>query len=173
LAAQLAVPRSFRSISKTTRVLNSTAGLTCTFPAAAPGDDSDAARIIGDLYLYSLSALLQSAQGYSVAVDGGDDGNGIKFFDVRGRVLVQTEIMDLHACIIPESESATGSAVYEMLDRIMSSLDPPWLANIVGICTDGASAMTGWSAGLASASLKPTVAPCTGFGAWPIRTLSP
>jgi hypothetical protein len=98
------------------------------------------------LYLSSLSALLQSAQGYSVAVDGTDDGNGIKFFDVRVRVLVQTE----SACIIPESESATGSAMYEMLDKIMSSFDPLWLANIVGISTDGASAMTGWSARLAS-----------------------
>jgi hypothetical protein len=77
-----------------------------------------------------------------VACDGGDDGAGAKFFDIRDRIFVDRAICNLHVCILPEDEAATGEAMMKWLDKTISTLDPLLRAEVVRVSTDGASAMT-------------------------------
>jgi hypothetical protein len=130
------------------------------FPTATPSEVSDMARQIGGTYLASLSSLLRTADGHAVACDGGDDGTGIKHFDVRVRVLVDGIIANLHVCVLPETVSATGESMFEMLDSVMFALDPNWHTRVVGISMDGASAMTGWCACLSSRVVEAASSTC-------------
>jgi hypothetical protein len=59
-----------------------------------------------------------------VAWDGGDDGTGINYFDVRVRVLVDGIISNLHVFVLPETASATGECMFKMLDTVMLVEDP-------------------------------------------------
>jgi hypothetical protein len=55
---------------------------------------------------------------------------------------------------LPEDDVATVEAMFKWLDKTISALDPLWRSKVVGVSTDGARAMTGWSAGLASRILE-------------------
>jgi hypothetical protein len=59
-----------------------------------------------------------------------------------------------------ESESATGLFMYKTLDTVMTAMDVLWKSKVVGISIDGASAMTGWSAGLASRVVEAASSEC-------------
>jgi hypothetical protein len=61
---------------------------------------------------------------------------------------------------MPESQTATGASMYAMLSSILSELDPMWTKNEVGISTDGASSMTGVSAGLESRLAEAATCEC-------------
>jgi hypothetical protein len=115
---------------------------------------------VGGIYLASLSALLRSSTGYALACDGGDDKTSIKFFDIRVRLFVKGNVVNLHVCVLPESESATGLSMYKTLDTVMTAMDVLWQSKVIGISTDGVSAMTGWSAGLASRIVEAASSQC-------------
>jgi hypothetical protein len=150
VVGMLAGPLSFRSISGAMKIMKACDAVSFPSSTATPSEVSDLARQIGGIYLVSLSSLLRAADGYAVARDGRDDGTGIKFFDVRVRVLVDGIIANLHVCVLPETVSATGESMFEMLDSFMLALDLNWRTSAVGSSTGGASDMTGWCAGLAS-----------------------
>jgi hypothetical protein len=150
VAAEFAGQRSFRSNSRTARILKAADDFSCTFPDATAGDMSDTARHIGGVYLASLSVSLYQAEIYGLGCDGGDGGAGNKYFDNRVRILVDRAICNLQVFILLEDETATGEAIFKWLAKTISALDPLWRAKVVGVSTDGANAMTEWSAGLAS-----------------------
>jgi hypothetical protein len=91
------------------------------FPTATPSEVSDMARQIGGIYLASFSSVLRTADGYAVACD------------VRVRVLVDGIIANLHVCVLPETVSATGESMFEMLDSVMFALEPNWRTSVVGL----------------------------------------
>jgi hypothetical protein len=160
VTGMLAGPRSFRSIAETTRLIKVSEGMALGFPVATPTDVSDIARQVGGIYLASLSALLRSSNGYALACDGGEDNTSIKYFDIRVRLFVKGKSVNLHVCVLPESESATGLFMYKTLDTVMTAMDVLWKSKVIGINTDGASAMTGWSAGLASRVVEAASSEC-------------
>jgi hypothetical protein len=156
----LAGPRSFRSIAATTRLIKVSEGMTLRFPVAPPTDVSDIARRMGGIYHASFSALLPSSTGYALACDGGDDNTGVKYFDIRARLFVKGMFVNLHVWVLPESESATGLSMYNSLDIGMTAMAVLWKYKVAGISTDGASAMTGWPAGLASRVMEAASSEC-------------
>jgi hypothetical protein len=53
-----------------------------------------------------------------------------------------------------------GRSHFKSFDKSISALEQLWRAKVVGISTDGSSAMTGWSAGLASRVVEIALALC-------------
>jgi hypothetical protein len=79
-------------------------------------------------------------------------------------VFAQSSLLYLHVCVLPEHSSSTGQSMFETLSNFMGALDPLWKTKMTSISTDGASAMTGRSAGLVSWLMA--VAECKMYRVW-------
>jgi hypothetical protein len=102
-------------------------------------------RAIAVINLQKMSSLLQSKEwwAFSIAFDG-TTKHGISFIGVRLRLHTAGENQNFHLLAIPLYERHTGSAMADLLSRVLSTLRPrDWTKKLIGISTDGAANMTG------------------------------
>jgi hypothetical protein len=77
-------------------------------------------RAIVAVNLQKMSSLLQSKEcwAFSIAFDGATK-HGISFIDARLRMHIEGEIQNFHLLAVPLHERHTGTAIAELLSRVL------------------------------------------------------
>lgn len=95
-----------------------------------------------------LSEQLRSAGIFCLQFDESTDIAGEAILIGFVRYPHNNKIIENLFCHCSLPERATGEQVFLAIDGKMKEMDLDW-KNVVGVCTDGASAMTGKNSGLA------------------------
>jgi hypothetical protein len=91
--------------------------------------------------LYGLATMLSQCCAYSIAIDGGDDGNGTSLLDVQVHVFYCGRLQKQHATAMPMYKSPTGLHVHTVVDKVMVALDPNYRRKVIDVSTDDVSSM--------------------------------
>ena len=104
------------------------------------------ARIALARNLQLLSTILnpknRSCWAFSLANDASTHF-GKSYFDNRIRIHINGKLYNLHAIAIPMFEQHTGENMFILVRHFLDVLYPQWRTQLIGIGSDGASAMTG------------------------------
>lgn len=106
-------------------------------------------RIICAINLQYLKEIFNNVWAFSIAFDGGNNA-GTSYLDLRMRCYFKGGLQNLHLLAIPMRERHTGEYQYDLIVAAMDVLAPNWRHQLIGVSTDGASAMTGCVQGTCS-----------------------
>eukprot|EP00126_Sphaerothecum_destruens_P012236 Sdes_comp20989_c0_seq2m19605 len=72
------------------------------------------------------------------------------YLDIRIRVFVKAlgNMVNLHLCALPMFQRHTGQSMFELLDTILTVIQPNWKISLLSVASDGARNMTGRYAGV-------------------------
>jgi hypothetical protein len=84
----------------------------------------------------------RSSWAFSLANDSSTH-YGKSYFDNRIRIHINGKLYNIHAIAIPMFETHTGENMYLLITRFLDIVCPQWRTQLLGLGSDGASAMTG------------------------------
>jgi hypothetical protein len=93
-------------------------------------------NILNDPVVWAFSLACDSSTHY-----------GKSYFDNRVRIHHNGQIYNLHVLAIPMFEGHTGEYMYQLIVKVLDVLCLKWRLKLIGIGSDGASAMTGGYSG--------------------------
>jgi hypothetical protein len=99
-------------------------------------------RIVCAINLQYLKEIFKSVWAFAIAIDAGNNA-GTAYLDIRMRCYFKGNVQNFHILAIPMRQRHTGEYQYDLVAETMSVLAPNWRHQLIGITTDGASAMTG------------------------------
>jgi len=99
-------------------------------------------RIVCAISLQWLKELLSNVWAFSIATDAGNN-SGSAYLDLRVRFYLKGNLHNFHLLAIPMRESHTGAYQYNLVVKAFDVLVPDWRHKLIGVSSDGASAMTG------------------------------
>jgi hypothetical protein len=99
-------------------------------------------RMVCAINLQYLKEVLKNIWAFAIAIDAGNNA-GTAYLDLRMRCFFQGGLHNFHILAIPMRERHTGEYQYDLVDEALNVLAPNWRHQLIGITTDGASAMTG------------------------------
>jgi hypothetical protein len=118
---------------------------------------SNTARIAVAWNLQLLSQILDTTKRSSWAFSLANDGSthyGTSYFDNRIRIHIAGKLHNLHAIAIPMFEEHSGENMFLLVCRFFDVICPQWRTQLIGIGSDGASAMTGRMQGVVTRLVK-------------------
>lgn len=113
------------------------------------GEVASICRIICVVNLQYLKELFKKVWAFSIALDSGNNAS-TSYLDLRMRCYFKGSIQNLHVLAIPMRERHTGEYQYDLIVSTLDVLAPNWRYQLIGVSTDGASAMTGCVQGTVS-----------------------
>ncbi|KAI7789743.1 putative zinc finger BED domain-containing protein 5-like [Triplophysa rosa] len=125
-----------------------------------PSSDNTVSRRIADMaedVLKQLLLCIKSSEFYPLQIDESTDVAGLAQLRAYVRYIYDGSVMEDILFCKPLEGRATGEEIFKVLDGFVTSHGLQW-TNCVGICTDGAKAMTGRLSGLVTR--VQAVAPC-------------
>lgn len=99
-------------------------------------------RIVCAINLQYLKEIFKEVWAFAIAIDAGNNA-GTAYLDLRMRCFFKGGLQNLHIMAIPMRERHTGEYQYDLVVEVMDVLAPNWRHQLIGVSTDGASAMTG------------------------------
>jgi hypothetical protein len=144
ISSYVAAGLSFRQACKVLQDTHQRTGIS-KLSGVRESDVAKYIRAIATINLQKISSLLQSKECwvFSIAFDD-TTKHGISFIGVRLRLHAEGEIQNFHLLAIPLYERHTGSAMADLLSRVLSTLcHRDWTKTLIGISIDGAANITG------------------------------
>jgi hypothetical protein len=105
-------------------------------------DVANHCRIVCAINLQYLKEIFTKLWAFSIAIDAGNNA-GTAYLDLRMRCFFAEKLCNFHLLAIPMRERHTGEYQYDLIVRALDVLAPNWRHQLIGISSDGASAMTG------------------------------
>jgi hypothetical protein len=105
-------------------------------------DVANHCRIVCAINLQYLKEIFSKLWAFSIAIDAGNNA-GTAYLDLRMRCFFAEKLCNFHLLAIPMRERHTGAYQYDLIVRALDVLAPSWRHQLIGISSDGASAMTG------------------------------
>ena len=99
-------------------------------------------RIICIMNLQFIKNILKNIWAFSIAFDAGNNLNS-SYLDVRIRFYYKNKINNIHLLAIPMKKHHTGKYQFDLIVKVLDIIIPLWRVKLIGITTDGASAMVG------------------------------
>ncbi len=99
-------------------------------------------RTVCAINLQYLKEIFKDIWAFAIAIDAGNNA-GTAYLDLRMRCFFKGALQNFHVLAIPMRERHTGEYQYDLVVETMDVLAPNWRHQLIGITTDGASAMTG------------------------------
>jgi hypothetical protein len=103
-------------------------------------------RMVCAINLQYMKELFRSIWAFAIAIDAGNNA-GTAYLDLRMRCFFQGGLHNFHILAIPMRERHTGEYQYDLVVEALNVLAPNWRHQLIGVTTDGASAMTGCAQG--------------------------
>jgi hypothetical protein len=97
--------------------------------------------------LQTCADMLRTAWAYSIALDSSAK-RGSSYLDIRVRICLKDDIENLHLMALPMFERHTGEYMFELVEKLLGSLDRQWRHKVVGATADGAPNMMGTRKGV-------------------------
>jgi len=92
--------------------------------------------------LQYLKEIFKNIWAFAIAIDAGNNAR-TAYLDLWMRCYFKGALQNFHLLAIPMHESHTGEYQSGLIVEAMNVLAPNWRHQLIGITTDGASAMTG------------------------------
>ena len=86
--------------------------------------------------------MLSSVRALSIAIDAGNN-KGTSYLDLRVTCYSKNNLQNFHLIAIPTRERHTGKHQYSLIVTTFDVLAPQWRHQLIGVASDGASAMSG------------------------------
>ena len=101
-------------------------------------------RIVCDLNFQRLADILNNTSiwTFSLANDSSTYYRN-SYFDNRIRFHLRDILYNIHAITIPIFNRHTGENMYDLISKFLDVICSEWCSKLIGVCTDGASSMTG------------------------------
>jgi hypothetical protein len=106
------------------------------------GDVANHCRLVCAINLQHLKELFTQLWAFSIAVEAGNNA-GSAYLDLRMRCFFGEKLHNFHLLAIPMQERHTGVYQDDLIVRVLDVLSPNWRHQLIGVSSDGASAMTG------------------------------
>lgn len=119
--------------------------------ASIPLTDSSISRRIVDMSQYvqeQLSSQLKQADFFCLQFDESTDVAGQAILTGFARYPHENKIIENIFCCCALPERTTGEQIFRAIEDKLKEMELEW-TSVVGVCTDGASAMIGNKSGLA------------------------
>lgn len=139
---------SFRQASRLYQSVKDETGMG-VMGSISDGDVASHCRIVCAINYQYLKELLKNVWAFSIAIDAGNNA-GTAYLDLRMRCYFKDNLQNLHLMAIPMRERHTGEYQYDLVVAALDVLSPEWRHKLIGVTSDGASAMTGCVQGTCS-----------------------
>ncbi|MEL7520150.1 MAG: hypothetical protein AAGJ80_00800 [Cyanobacteria bacterium J06553_1] len=106
-------------------------------------------RIVCAVNLQTIKELCKKIWAFSIGLDDGNN-DGTAYLDVRMRFYLQGDLHNFHLIAIPMRERHTGEYKFDLVVKLLDVIAPRWRQQLIGVSSDGASAMTGCARGVVS-----------------------
>jgi hypothetical protein len=137
----IAVGISFRQASRLYQSVKEETGMGM-MGSISEGDVASHCRIVCAINLRYLKEVLKNVWAFSITIDAGNNA-GTAYLVLRMRCYFRSTMQNLHLVAIPMRERNTGEYQYELIVAALDVLAPECRYQLLGVATDGASAMTG------------------------------
>jgi hypothetical protein len=141
----IAIGVSFRQASKIYQTVKEETRMGC-LGTASNGEVAQKCRIICAINLQYMKEMFENVWAFAIGLDAGNNA-GSSYVDVQVRCYFKGYIQNFHMLATPMRERHTGEYQFDLVVKILKVLAPNWNYQLIGISTDGASAMTGASQG--------------------------
>jgi hypothetical protein len=142
----IAVGISFRQANRLYQSVKDETGMEM-MGSISEGDVASHCRIVCAINLQYLKEMIKTVWAFSIAIDAGNNA-GTPYLDLRMRCYFKNNVQNFHLVAIPMRERNTGENLYDLIVATLDVLAPEWRHQLIGVATDGASAMTECAQGI-------------------------
>jgi hypothetical protein len=153
----VAVGVSFHQASRLYQSVKEETGLG-VLGCARDKDVAQHCQIICAVNLQYLKDILGTVWAFLIGLDAGNNA-GTSYLDVRVRCFHKEGLQNFHMLAIPMRDRHTGEYQFELVCSVLNVIAPNWKYRLIGIATDGASAMTGCISGTCTRLARECYAP--------------
>ena len=132
---------SFRQASKLYQSVKEETGMG-VMGSISDVDVAHHCRMVCAINLQYLKELFKQIWAFAIAIDAGNNA-GTAYLDLRMRCFFKGGLHNFHILAIPMRQRHTGEYQYDLVVEALNVLAPNLRHQLIGITTDGASAMTG------------------------------